>query len=174
MSVILNSFLKSAIVTVIVVTAAIGSAYIIDPSAVFIPQHQFNFELSDISSDVNTGYIDIVAYGSYKQGRKVVLYLEVATQINFSATYQLFIVAKTPNDDVAHIYNNEVYDGSEKNYQSEVTIDDNRLEVSFSLARFISNSYMVGIEVRALAFASEDTTSPARDNPLITRFLGLF
>ncbi|MFX0206177.1 MAG: hypothetical protein ACFFDT_09330 [Candidatus Hodarchaeota archaeon] len=174
MSVVLNSFLKSIIATVVVVAAAIGSAYIIDPSAVFIPQHQFEFQLSDVTDDVNVSYIDIIEYGSYRQGKKVVLYLEVATQINLSATYQLFIVAKTPNDDIAHIYNNEVKDGTETNYQSEVTINDSRLEVIFSMDRFISKSYMVGIEVRALGFASEDTTPSARDNSLKTRFLGLF
>jgi len=66
-----------------------------------------------------------------------------------------------------------VQNGEEQNYQSEVTINGNRLEVSFSMDRFITNSYMVGIEVRALAFGSEDTTPSARDNPLVTRFLGL-
>ncbi|MFX1285076.1 MAG: hypothetical protein ACFFB5_15555 [Promethearchaeota archaeon] len=174
MSVILNSYLKSIIATVVVVVASIGSAYIIDPSAVFIPQHQFEFQLSDITDDVNISYIDIVEYGSFQQGKKVVLYLEVAAQINLTSVYQLFIVAKTPNDDVAHIYNNEVKDGTETNYQSEVNINGSRLEVLFSMDRFISKSYMVGVEARALAFASEDTTPSARDNPLKTRFLGFF
>jgi hypothetical protein len=174
MSVLMNSFVKSVAVTMIVVAASLGSTFLIDPSAIFIPQHQFEFELSDASGDTDIDYIDIVEYGSFRRGSKVVLYLEVATQINLSATYQLFIVAKTPNDDIAHIYNNAVSNGVEKNYQSEVTIDNNRLEVAFSTARFIANSYMVGLETRALAFASEDTTSPARENPLKTRFLGIF
>ncbi len=174
MSVLTNSFLKSFIVTIAIVTASIGSAFIIDPNAVFIPQHQFKFTLTDATDDVNISYIDIIEYGSYRQGNKVVLYLEVATQINLSATYQLFIVAKTPNDDFAHIYNNQVYNGEEENYQSDVTINGNRLEVYFSMDRFITNSYMVGIEARALGFASEDTTPSARDNLLKTRFLGLF
>ncbi len=174
MRVVLNSYLKSILVTVVVVTASIGAAYIIDPSTVFIPQHQFEFELSDATEDVNISCINIVEYGSYKLNKKVVLYLEVVTEINLSATYQLFIVAKTPNDDIAHVYNNDVKDGIEKNYQSEVAINGSRLEVHFSTDRFISRSYMVGIEVRALAFTSEDTTPSARDNPLKTRFLGLF
>ncbi|MFW9778240.1 MAG: hypothetical protein ACFFE8_05235 [Candidatus Heimdallarchaeota archaeon] len=170
----MNSFVKSVAVTMIVVAASLGSAFLIDPSAIFIPQHQFEFDLTDATGDVDIDYIDIVEYGSYRQGLTVVLYLEVATQINLSATYQLFIVAKFPNDDTAHIYNNEVSMGIETNYQSKVTSDGNRLEVTFSMTRFLANSYMVGLETRALAFASEDTTSPARDNPLKTRFLGIF
>ncbi|MHA2226394.1 MAG: hypothetical protein ACXAC8_14390 [Candidatus Hodarchaeales archaeon] len=173
MSVVINSFLKSIAVTVVVIVASVGTAFVINPNAIFVPQHQFDFELTDVSADVNIGSIDIIEYGSFPQGLKVVLFLEVATQINLSSTYQLFIVAKTPNDDIAHIYNNDVSNGAEKNYQSEVTINGNRLEVSFSMDRFISNSYMVGLEARALAFTSEDTTPPARDNPLKTRFLGL-
>ncbi len=174
MNIVLNSFLKSIVAIAVVIAASIGSTYIIDPFAVFIPQHQFEFQLSDVTNDVNISYIDIIEYGSYKQDKKVVLYIEVATQINLTTTYQLFIVAKTPNNDVSHIYNNEVNGGTEKNYQSEVAINGSRLEVSFSMDRFISNSYMVGIEVRALAFASKDTTPSARDNPLKTSFLGLF
>ena len=174
MSVVVNSYLKSLLVAVVVVIASIGAAYVINPSTVFIPQHQFEFELTDAIEDVNVSYIDIVEYGSYRLGKKVVLYLEVQGLINASAVYQLFIVAKTPGDDVAHTYNNEVDDGTEDFYQSTVTINDNRLEVLFSTDRFISNSYMIGIEVSALVFATEDTTPSARNNSLLTRFLGIF
>ncbi|MFX0093764.1 MAG: hypothetical protein ACFFBD_18575 [Candidatus Hodarchaeota archaeon] len=174
MAVVKTSFLKAIVVTIVIVCASIGFAFVIDPNAVFIPQHQFEFELTDDTGDVDDGSIDIIEYGSYRLGKKVVLYLEVATQINLSSTYQLFIVAKSPNDDIAHIYNNNVYNGTEENYQSEVVINGNRLEVSFSMDRFIQNSYMIGIEARALGFASKDMTLSARDNPLITRFLGLF
>ena len=174
MSVVLNSYIKSILVTVVVLTASLGAAYIIDPSTILIPQHQFEFELLDVEEDVNISYIDIVEYGSYRDGKKVVLYLEVSGQINTSAIYQLFIVAKFPNDDEAHSYKIEVDNGTEDFYQSVVVINDSRLEVQFSTNRFISNSYMVGIEVRALSFASEDTTPSARENPLKTRFLGIF
>ncbi|MFX0123463.1 MAG: hypothetical protein ACFFAE_07460 [Candidatus Hodarchaeota archaeon] len=173
MNVVTSSFFRSILVTVVVVAASIGSAFIIDPTTVFIPQHQFEFQLTDLADDVDVSYLDIIEYGSYKEEKYVVLYLEVATQINISATYQLFIVAKFPNDETAHIYNNDVYNGVEQNYQSEVTISGNRLEVKFSTNKFISNSYMVGIEVRALGMASEDSSPLARDNPLKTRFLGI-
>ncbi|MFX0013385.1 MAG: hypothetical protein ACFFB2_02030 [Promethearchaeota archaeon] len=173
MSVQMNSFLKSIIVTIIITIASVGSTLIINPNAIFVPQHQFDFELTDVREDVNDSYVDIIKYGSFKQGKNVVLYLEVATLINLSSLYRLFIVAKTTNDNEAHIYNNEVQGGTEQNYQSEVIIDGNRLEVFFSTDRFISNSYMVGIEAGAHSFASEDSTPSARDNPLKTRFLGL-
>ena len=177
MSVVTNSLIKSAIVTVFVITASIGFAFIIDPTSVFIPQHQFEFQLTDEANDVNVSYIDIIEYGSYKQGKNVVLYLEVASEINHSTPgpmYRLTVVAKFPNDDTAHIYRNEVYNGTEQNYQSYVTITGNRLEVTFSIDKFIPKSYMVGIEVRASGFVSEDSSPSARDNPLKTRFLGIF
>lgn len=177
MSVVTNSILRSGVVTVIVLAASIGSAFVIDPTTVFIPQHQFEFQLTDEANDVNVSYIDIIEYGSYKQGKNVVLYLKVASAINHSTPgpmYRLTVVAKYPNDDTAHIYRNEVYNGTEQNYQSDVTITGNRLEVAFSIAKFIPKSYMVGIEVRASCFASEDSSPSARDNPLKTRFLGIF
>ena len=177
MSVITNSFLKSGVVTVVVLAASVGSAFLIDPASVFIPQHQFDFQLTDETNDVNVSYIDIIVYGSYKQGKNVVLYLEVASEINHSTPgpiYRLTVVAKFPNDDTAHIYRNEVYNGTEQMYQSDVAITGNRLEVTFSIDKFIPNSYMVGIEARASGFASEDTSPSARDNPLKTRFLGIF
>jgi hypothetical protein len=177
MSVVTNSFLKSGIVTIVVLTASVGFAFVIDPTSVFIPQHQFEFQLTDEANDVNVSYIDIIEYGSYKQGKNVVLYLEVASEINHSTPgpmYRLSIVVKYPNDDTAHIYRNEVYNGTEQMYQSDVTITGNRLEVAFSIDKFIPNSYMVGIEVQASGFASEDSSPSARDNPLKTRFLGIF
>lgn len=176
MSVVINSFFRSVVVTVVVVAASIGFAFILDPTAVFIPQHQFEFQLTDEANDVNVSYLDIIEYGSYKQGKNVVLYLEVATEINHSTPgplYRLTVVAKYPNDDTAHIYRNEVYNGIEQNYQSDVTITGNRLEVRFSIDKFIPKSYMVGIEVRATGFAFEDSGSSARDNPLKIRFLGI-
>ncbi|UCG02168.1 MAG: hypothetical protein JSW11_21575 [Candidatus Heimdallarchaeota archaeon] len=176
MSVITNSFFKSVTVTVVVVIASIGFAFITNPTAVFIPRHQFEFQLTDVADDVNVSYLDIIEYGSYKQGKNVVLYIEVATEINHSTPgphYWLTIVAKYPNDDTAHIYWNEVYNGTEQNYQSDVAITGNRLEVAFSIDKFIPKSYMVGIEVRASGFISEDSSPSARDNPLKTRFLGI-
>lgn len=176
MSVAINSFFRSIIVTIVVVAASIGSAFLLDPSTVFIPQHQFEFQLTDEANDVNVSYLDIIEYGSYKQGKYVVLYLEVASNINYSTPgpmYRLTVVAKYPNDNTAHIYRNEVYNGTEENYQSDVTITGNRLEVAFSIDKFIPNSYMIGIEVRALGFTSEDSSPSARDNPLKTRFLGI-
>ncbi|MFX0205913.1 MAG: hypothetical protein ACFFDT_07990 [Candidatus Hodarchaeota archaeon] len=176
MSVVINSFFRSVIVTAVVVAASLGSAFLFDPTTVFIPQHQFEFQLTDDANDVNVSYIDIIEYGSYKQGKFIVLYLEVASKINHSTPgpiYWLTVVAKYPNDDPAHIYNNEVYNGTELNYQSYVTITGNRLEVAFSIDKFNPNSYMIGIEVRASGFASEDSSPSARDNPLKTRFLGI-
>lgn len=174
MSVVLNSYLKSIVVTIVVLTASLGVAYLVDPSTILIPQHQFEFELSDVTEDVNISYIDIVAYGSYRQGKNVVLYLEVLGQINTSAIYQLIIVAKYPNNDIAHIYRNEVDNGTEDFYQSVVAINGNRLEVYFPMDQFTTNSYMIGIQARALGFASDDTTPSARNNTLKTRFLGIF
>ncbi|MFX1518134.1 MAG: hypothetical protein ACFFC6_17690 [Promethearchaeota archaeon] len=177
MSVVTNSILRSGVVTVIVLAASIGSAFVIDPTTVFIPQHQFEFQLTDEANDINVSYIDIIEYGSYKQGKNVVLYLEVASEINHSTPgpmYRLTVVAKYPNDDTVHIYRNEVYNGTEQNYQSDVTITGNRLEVAFSIDKFSPKSYMVGIEVHASGFVSEDSSPSARDNPLKTRFLGIF
>ncbi|MFX0053102.1 MAG: hypothetical protein ACFFAJ_03220 [Candidatus Hodarchaeota archaeon] len=176
MNVITNSFFRSVVVTVVVVIASIGFAFITDPTAVFISQHQFEFQLTDEVNDVNVSYLDIIEYGSYKQGKYVVLYLEVASKINHSTPgpiYLLTVVAKYPNDDTAHIYRNEVYNGTEQMYQSDVTITGNRLEVAFSIDNFVPNSYMIGIEVRASGFTSEDSSPSARNNPLKTRFLGI-
>jgi hypothetical protein len=176
MNVVINSFSRSFIVTVVVVAASIGSAFLFDPTTVFISQHQFEFQLTDEANDVNVSYIDIIEYGSYQQGKNVVLYLEVASKINHSTPgplYRLIVVAKFPNGDPAHIYRNEVYNGTEQMYQSYVTITGNRLEVAFSIDKFLPNSYMIGIEARASGFASEDSSPSARDNPLKTRFLGI-
>ncbi len=174
MSILINSYLKGLLVTLIVVSVSIGSAFAVNKYSVFIPQHQFNFELTDTSNDVDESQIDIIEYGAYKKAQVVVLYLEVANEINTSLQYRLIIVAKSPGDDNAHIYFNDVIDGSESNYQSVVIIDGNRLEVHFSLSKFIPNSFMVGIEASAHSFDEEDITPSARNNSLLTRFLGVF
>lgn len=174
MNIIINSYIKGLLVTALVASVSIGSAFVLNKYSVFIPQHQFNFELTDTSNDVNVTQIDIIEYGAYRIQEEVVLYLKVAGTINISLVYRLFIVAKSPGEDVAHIYFNDISNGIESNYQSEVFIESNRLEVHFLLSRFISNSYMVGIEASAHALNEEDNTPSARDNSLLTRFLGLF
>ncbi|WP_455142620.1 hypothetical protein [Candidatus Hodarchaeum mangrovi] len=174
MNILINSYIKGLIVTIIVVSVSIGSAVVVDKNSVFIPQHQFNFELTDTLNDVNDSQIDIIRYGSFKQKDAVVLYLEVTGVINTSLNYRLFIVAKTPGEESAHIYFNDVTEGKESNYQSVVIVDGNRLEVHFSQKQFITNSYMTGVEVSASSFSEEDNTPSARDNPLKTLFLGIF
>ena len=173
MNILVNSYVKGFLVTFVVLSVSIASAFVLNRYSVFIPEHQFNFELTDTLGDVNEDQIDIIEFGSYRSHEKVVLYLEVVGTINTSLSYRIFIVAKTPGEDIAHIYFNDVSNGSETNYESDVFIDGNRLEIHFSLNRFISNSYMVGIEASAHSIGEEDNTPSARENSLKTRFLGI-
>ncbi|MFW9902816.1 MAG: hypothetical protein ACFFFH_00670 [Candidatus Thorarchaeota archaeon] len=108
MNILINSYSKGLIVIVIVVSVSIGSAVIVDKNSVFIPQHQFKFDLTDTMNDVNVSSIDIIKYGSHKLRDKVVLYLEVTGVINASLSYLLFIVAKSPGIFVCDCRNNAI------------------------------------------------------------------
>lgn len=173
MSLVIPTYMKGLIVTLSVVGVSIGTVVVVDDTMILIPQHQFAFELTDAINDISNSNIDIIAYGSYKDGHNVVLYLEVDGIIDSGLRYQLFIVAKYPHEETAHIYFNDVNNGSEENYQSIVVINGNRLEILFSTKNFVKDSYMVGIEARTVSFDEKDTTPNARDNPLQMKFLGL-
>ena len=58
--------MKGLIVTLAVVSVSIGTAVVVDDTKIFIPQHEFKFELNDTDNDIFNSNIDIIAYGSYK------------------------------------------------------------------------------------------------------------
>lgn len=174
MNTINSSFMKALLAIIIVGIASFSIAFLIDNTIVYRPIHNTNFQLIDESGDVAEAYIDIVNYGSIDQGNNILLYLEVLGSINQSgADYSLVIVAKRPRDDVAHIYNVMIDNGIDTSYGSLITINNSRLEVTFSKSNFIPDSYMVGIEARILGI-EEDITQSARNNPLITKIFGIF
>jgi len=174
MNTINSSFIKALIAIIIVGVASFSVAIFFDNTLLFHPIHNANLELTDEMGDVSEPYIDIIKYGSMDLENEILLYLEVLGELNQSqASYSLIIVAKRPNEQIAHIYNIAIENGIDSNYGSIVLINESRVEVKFLKSNFIPNSYMVGIEARTLGI-DEDTTLQARENPLITKILGIF
>jgi hypothetical protein len=175
MNSITSSYLKSVLVSTLILSAAFGTGYAINPAFLMVPQQNYTHQLSDELGDVSDPDIDIIEYGSYFDDTEIIIYLIVDGSINENATYQLFIVAKTSANERAHIYfNDNDVDSDTGNYGSVVIINNNKLSIRFPVAKIMPDSYMVGLEARASNFDDRDTTSSARNNTLHTKFLGIF
>lgn len=184
MNLIPSSFIKAFTVTSIVVMAALVFTLIIDETAINQPIHNFTHQLEDPQGDILDDFLDIIAYGSYEQGNIIVLYLEVLgiivasneTSPYVNLQYSMNLVARYPNTGESAIYNNvfSIYSGTgtEENYRSKVIIQDSRLEFHFSKQNLVSGLYVVGVEALAQG-QEEDLTIRARDNPILTKFLGI-
>ncbi|QEE17197.1 hypothetical protein DSAG12_03029 [Promethearchaeum syntrophicum] len=171
------TYLKSIIVSTLIFSAAIGTSYAINPAFVMVPQHNYTHQLYDESGDALDPNIDIIEYGSYLEDDQLILYLIVDGIISeTNATYQLFIVAKSAANEGAHVYYVDIDVEAEReyNYGSYVEISGDTISIRNSADNFIPDSYMIGLEARAMNFDERDTTSSARDNVLITKFLGIF
>jgi hypothetical protein len=178
MNSITSSYLKSVLVSTLILSAAFGTGYAINPAFLMVPQQNYTHQLYDERGDVSDPDIDIIEYGSYIDDTEIIIYLIVDGIISENSTFQLFIVAKTSANEGAHVYFNDfdIDAGTsiESNYDSVVIINNNTLSIRFPLSKIMPDSYMVGLEARALNFDDRDTTSSARNNTLQAKFLGIF
>ncbi|MHA2135698.1 MAG: hypothetical protein ACXAEN_20065 [Candidatus Thorarchaeota archaeon] len=143
------------------------------------PLHRTSIEHSDVEGDMIDQDIDIIEIKSFLQGENLVLQLKVTGIIHSISSsdpddsseyqYRLIVVAKGLEDDDAHIYVCSYIYGIISQYDFEAEAENDTLVIYFPLSAFVFNSYMIGLEGRALVtgnngievdYTQEDRTGP--------------
>jgi hypothetical protein len=143
------------------------------PTIGHLPVHRTNILHSDAQGDVPDPDFDIIQIRSYAQSWYVVLELTVAGLIQTADTnssysdflYEITVVAKGINLG-PHIYSCTYQNGIVEQYGFDAEVENSTLRIFFPLAAFISDSYMIGLEGRAMTPFDRDLTSEDRDSPL--------